>query len=185
MAGQLKNLMQGLYYPAVTGTGTVLVLYRLTMHESVFSAAHDLALGYGIVFVLWFSASFVAISLVPVERYTGYEFLLDTIEVILTFCAFYFLGLFSTDSIREPNLRGVYGSAFVLGVAQALWRFCLPDSHDFRLWILRLTLLLTNGVGLARLHVYAWFNNLAFLVMVILVLVYVLVLRERSLNSSH
>lgn len=179
MSGALKNLMQGLYYPAVTGTGLVLVLFRVTMHDSLQGAFRDYALIYGVLLVLWFSLSFVSIGIYPEEEYSLFEFVLDLLEVGLTFGMFYFLGLFSTDVIHDPNLRGMYGLIALATVVQALWRLFWHDSFGLRLWYLRVALFGVGVAGWVILHRYSVFNFLAVITNIFLLFGYYRIIAKR------
>lgn len=180
MANQLKNLMQGLYYPAITGTGVVLVMYRATMHETLVEFVTDYALGYGILFVLFFSASFVAISIVRDRDYLLWEFFLDVLEVVCVFYAFYYLGLFDTSRIVPPNFKGVYASIAVLAIFQALWRLFLIDDVGRRLVNLRIATISVAALGYVFLHRYTWFNVASLLAYFLLVVQYIRTLQHRT-----
>lgn len=180
MAKHLKNLMQGLYYPAVTGTGLVLVLYRGTRHETLPSALADFALIYGILFVVWFSLSFTKISMIPDRNYTLFEFSLDLVEVALTFGMFYYIGLFSMDQILTPRLDGMYGLLVLLTIAQALWRLLQTDRHSKDMWVLRLTLFSTSLIGYFWLHKYLAFNIMAALINSSIAFFYLRVIHQQT-----
>jgi hypothetical protein len=182
MAAQLKNLMQGLYYPAVTGTGVVLVLYRLTAHSTLVEILSDFALWYSLLFLIFFSASYVAISMIPGKNYTTYEFVLDSLEVVLAFAVFLSLGLFDTTSVPPPpaNLRGVYAAIALLALVQTLWRLFLGDQYSQRLWFLRLTSLAVAVAGFLFLHQYRWFNTAALAVLLVCTARYLSIMKSRA-----
>lgn len=180
MANQLKNLMQGLYYPAITGTGVVLVMYRATMHKTLVEFLTDYALGYGILFVLFFSASFVAISIVRDHDYLLWEFFLDVLEVVCVFYVFYCLGLFDTSKIAPPNFKGVYAALAVLAVFQALWRLFLIDDVGRRLFNLRMATIAVAALGYFFLYPYTWFNVTSMFAYFVLVVQYIRTLQYRA-----
>lgn len=184
MAKHLKNLMQGLYYPAVTGTGLVLVLYRGTRHETLLSALSDFALIYGTLFVAWFSLSFTKISLVPDRNYTLFEFSLDLVEVALTFGMFYAIGLFSMDQIIVPRLDRMYGLLVILTIAQALWRLFQFDQYSRDMWMLRLTLFSTSLAGYLWLHKYLAFNIVAALLNALIAILYLFIIRLHTIEQK-
>ena len=61
-------------------------MYRATMHKTLVEFLKDYVLGYGILFVLFFGASFVAISVVRDHDYLLWEFFLDVLEVVCVLC---------------------------------------------------------------------------------------------------
>src|SRR5258708_5053297 len=92
-----KSLMQGLYYPAILGTGIVLLLVRFTMHTSIGATLSDLAIYFGFLFTLFFSASFLINQDVPDNEYRATAFILDLGEIVLVFLGYYVLGLYNTS----------------------------------------------------------------------------------------
>ena len=115
--------MQGLYYPAVLGTGLVLILFRLTMHRTVTAALGDFALYFGLLFAFFFSISFLINQDTPNEQYGLGAFLCDIVEVLLVFGAYFCLGLFNTNQIVAPDLRSVYLITAIVIVVQNGWNY--------------------------------------------------------------
>lgn len=164
--------MQGLYYPAVTGSGIVLVLYRVTMHNSPESMMRDFSLGYGSLALLLFSANFLAICRVPPLEYSPHRFVIDVLEICAAFAAFYFLGLFDTTRITTPDLRLVYLCMTVLGLLSIGWTVGLTREPGYLLWAARIGLLAVGGAGSVWLYSFWWFNVTAFFVCCLLIVLY-------------
>lgn len=160
----LHRLMQGLYYPAVTGSGIVLVLYRATMHSSFWDLIRDFSIGYGFLALLLFSANFLAICRISPLQYTSRRFVIDALEICAAFAAFYFLGLFDTMKIAAPDLRLVYLCMTVLALLSIGWTAGFTRGSDYLLWAVRIGLLALGGAGFLWLYSHLWFNVVAFYV---------------------
>ncbi len=137
MCQQLHYLMTGLYYPAVLGTGLVLVLFRCANHSGPEYIITDFALGFGALFIVFFSLSFLAITRIDSAEYTPNLFCLDLIEVTCIFFSFYFLGLLDSSVIQPPRLAAVYWLIVFLGVVQGIGSWVREREHSKLRWTLR------------------------------------------------
>ena len=157
-----------------------MVLFRITMHDSLKTIICDYAIGYGVWFILFFSSSFIAISLLQEEKYCFYEFILDVIEVISAFSVFFFLGLFDTNTIHTPNFRGIYSSIFCITFIQFLWRYHIIDSFSDILMILRGILLLLATLGAVWFYKFNVFNFINLVAMFFLLYKYFIIIKLMS-----
>jgi hypothetical protein len=112
-----------LYYPAVLGTCVVLLLLRITLERNLSEAVKDIALYFGLVTIMYFSASFLVIDAFKSKDYGVMLFLLDTVEMIIIFLAFFALGLFKTESIVEMHLSAFYYLFALLIILQNVWNY--------------------------------------------------------------
>jgi hypothetical protein len=135
MNQKLHNIMFGLYYPAVLGTGLVTLNLHGTYHDSFPSALRDPAIQLGAVFLLYFTASFAA-SFEP-PKYGACAFIFDLIEVALMFLAFYFLRLFES-SLVTPQVHGAYVVLVISILLQFAWRWAAGKKKPWTRAYLRL-----------------------------------------------
>src|SRR5436305_988158 len=94
----LWTLMQGLYYPAVLGTGLVLLINKFTVYKLFSNAATDLSIYFGVLILIYFSVSFLVNQTISQSNYGSLAFLTDITEIILIFFMFYFLGFFDPSN---------------------------------------------------------------------------------------
>ncbi len=171
MSARRKNLMQGLYYPAVLGTGMVIVLFRMTLHPSIGSALTDFGLYFGVFFLGLFSGCFLAISDVPAEEYGLGKFVIDLLEVGLMFLAYYWAGLFDTNKIQILNLPAIYLVLASAVILQQIWSALTTALRSRQLWKVRI-------VTLAVLFLGAIFGRNSFWVnVIVLLLLYSLLIK--------
>ena len=168
---RLKCLMSSLYYPAVLGTGLVILIYRIVKHENLICAISDIALYYSALALIFFSVCFLAVSETKVNEYRPLLFLFDVIEVVSIFLIYYFLGLFASD-MPTPNLRAVYIVLAVLLPIQWIW--VLFTSWDVKsLEIIRIAFILVLIIG-AFLSIHTWINILILIALYIFTIWYLI-----------
>lgn len=181
MRRHLHSLMVGLYYPAVLGTGVVLVLFRFASNPGRGAFLSDSTLGFGLLFIAFFSGSFLAISQVDPRAYSFFLFTLDLLEVVCIFFAFYFLGLLDSTGLEVPRLRGVYLTLAILSVVQACgsWR----RSYNLTRSLLRIA---TGVIALSAAiltHVSAAINILALFAFYSFLAGYLWTFRAKGVDS--
>jgi hypothetical protein len=81
--------MQGLYYPAILGSGIVLIMIRISRGHGWTT---DISVYFAVIFSLFFSLSFLINEHTSDKDYGIAAFIIDIVETILVFLAFYFLG---------------------------------------------------------------------------------------------
>lgn len=124
--GPLKDIMYGLVYPAVLGTGLVLLALHIARLNAGVWVIHDSVSSLAVAAGCFYTLSFTALSEGKEERsklsYRWPAFIVDGIEVALMFCCFYFLGLLS-EKETAPDLPFVYGALIVdFIIIQPVWR---------------------------------------------------------------
>lgn len=117
---KLHDVMYGLFYPAVLGAGLVGLSLHGAGESSVGFACRAPAMQLGVLFLLYFTASFAASFGLP--KYGASAFLLDLGEVFLMFLAFYLLRLFER-SVETPRIHAAYLVLLVSILWQFLWRW--------------------------------------------------------------
>jgi hypothetical protein len=169
MKEKLHRLMYGLYYPAVAGTGLVLVMLRGTYHSDWHARIADPAIQLGILFLLLFSASFM--NWCEPKLYGAMAFIFDTIEVGLMFGGLFFLHLFDT-SLVAPNASAAYVIFAVAISLQCFWRFFVGFRWH-RLWGLRLLAVGALIAGWVLENRYSWIHAAVILVVAVAVGFYI------------
>ncbi len=130
----LQDLMYGLIYPGVLGTGLVLSGQRATKEASIAAALTDPALWVAAAAGLFFAASFASVFEEPQKKneneewYGWWPFVIDSVEVVLMFACFYFLGLFEVPNVPPPELHWAYGLLIVEIWWQCLWRWSITGA---------------------------------------------------------
>ena len=147
----LRDVMYGLIYPAVLGTGLVLAVLRVTKEPTGYARFHDSALYVAFASGLFYTFSFTSQSEKQpggsVIAYRLPAFLLDFSEVILMFLCFYYLGLLD-DRVIDPRLSPAYGFLlFDVVVIQPLWRL-VAGVRAFDFWKWRLVVVAALVAGL-------------------------------------
>lgn len=129
----MHQLMYGLVYPAVLGTGMVLTAERITGDGSFSLAFFDPSVQLSIAASLVFAASFVSAFHLQSDvagkvenlSYNIVALLLDFLEVALMFLCFHFLKLFQAPANPWPNA----GMAYLMMVAdiplQYVWELAV------------------------------------------------------------
>jgi hypothetical protein len=122
----LRDIMYGLIYPAVLGTGLVLLVLHLTRGSSPASWLQDPAVYPAIAAGFFYTFSFTALSETEEDKtrlcYQWFAFFVDWAEVALMFGCFYFLGLMD-EKMPGPRLVPVYILLFAdVLLVQPVWR---------------------------------------------------------------
>jgi hypothetical protein len=168
----LKDIMYGLIYPAVLGTGLVLAVLRATKEPSAYSRLHDpslyIAVASGAFYVLSFTAPFEMRADKLRIAYRWPAFLIDWCEVALMFLCFYYLGLLD-DKVENARLSPAYACLFVdVILIQPLWRL-MAGVYVYTEWQSRLVVavVLAGGMitGLFGNAVHPWIDAIASLLM--------------------
>ena len=150
------TLMQGLYYPAVLGTGLVLLINKFTVYGSLGNAATDISIYFGILILAYFSVSFLINQTISLSNYGSLAFLSDIIEIILIFFLFYFLSFFDPSNSNKIEFRRFYLLLAAIPVLQQVWNYAVREDKSFYgLTIIAAVILLIGGLW--GFH-YAWFN---------------------------
>jgi hypothetical protein len=174
----LQDLMYGLIYPGVLGTGLVLSGQRATKEASVVAALTDPALWVAAAAGLFFAVSFASVFEEPqkedaTEEWYGWTpFLIDLVEVVLMFACFYFLGLFEVPNVPPPELHWAYGLLIVEIWWQCLWRWSI-GLKPFRLWGMKVGVTAVLVLGWIYGPQYPWSNILFSLGVAVFVIIYV------------
>jgi hypothetical protein len=147
----LRDIMYGLIYPAVLGTGLVLAVLRVTKEPTAYARFHDSALYVAFASGLFYTFSFTSQSEKQPDgseiAYRRLAFLVDFSEVILMFSCFYYLGLLD-DRVIDPRLSPAYGFILVdVAVIQPLWRL-VAGVRVFDFWKWRLVVMAALVAGL-------------------------------------
>jgi hypothetical protein len=131
----LQQLMYGLIYPAVLGTGIVLTGVRGAHDGSFFNALLDPSIQLGFIAGLFFCASFDSAFYWPPRQsghYSAWAFGVDFIEVVLMFICFHYLRLFELPEKPLPNLRVAYAMLAADVVLQYGWRWVVGLDWKYK-----------------------------------------------------
>ncbi len=172
----LQQLMYGLIYPAVLGTGIVLIGVRAAHHSSTIDALLDPSIQLGVMAGLFFCASFDSAFYWPEGKnghYTSWAFGVDAVEVILMFVCFHFLRLFE-DPVKlvPPFLPAAYAMLTADVLLQFAWRAVVGIGWSYKWW-------LRSGIAAALLlgaflgHRFWWINVAISVVVAVSVIAYV------------
>ena len=122
----LQQLMYGLIYPAVLGTGITMTAVRAAHHHSIANALLDPSIEVGFIAGLFFCASFDSAFYWPLGQKGHYRksaFGIDFLEVILMFVCFHFLRLFEDPKdLLKPDLFYAYLMLGIDVLLQFGWR---------------------------------------------------------------
>jgi hypothetical protein len=171
------QLMYGLYYPGVLGTGVVLTALRASPQASFHDVLWDPSIELATVAGLFYSASFVSGFHWPAgvkARYSILAFFLDCVEVVLMFLCFYYLRLFDppTLPLPEPRLRAAYIVLALDVLLQFAWR-CAAGLEPWVKWWLRLIVAAILVVGAFVWKYSPWVSMSIAVIVAIFVIVYV------------
>ena len=141
----IHQLMYGLLYPGVLGTGIVLTAVRAAHDDSVSRAFLDQSVHTSVTACLFFAASFVSAYYWPPPaahpaqppKYSGGAFACDLLEIVLMFICFHFLGLFELPTIVAPNLLWACLALAADVLLQFIWRKAAHIKDWWRMWKLR------------------------------------------------
>lgn len=171
----LQQLMYGLIYPAVLGTGIVLTGVRGAHDGSLFNALTDPSIQLGFIAGLFFCASFDSAFYWPPKQkghYSAWAFGVDFVEVVLMFICFHYLRLFELPDKPAPNLRLAYAMLAADVVLQYLWRWVTGLEVLYR-WKLRLFIAVVLAAGAIFGDKVNWVNGAITAVVTGFVVVYV------------
>ena len=176
VSGPLQQLMYGLIYPAVLGTGIVLIGVRAAHHASAIHALLDPSIQLGVMAGLFFCASFDSAFYWPAGqngRYTSLAFCVDAVEVILMFVCFHYLRLFE-DPVKlvPPFLPVAYGALTADVLLQFAWRKAAGLDPLYR-WLLRSSIAAVLLLGAFFGEQYRWVNVAIGLAVIVFIVVYV------------
>lgn len=173
----LQQLMYGLIYPAVLGTGIVLTGVRAAHHSSAIDALLDPSIQLGVMAGLFFCASFDSAFYWPAGKtghYTGRAFALDFLEVILMFICFHYLRLFEDPvKLLEPFLPAAYIMLMADVLLQFFWRMAVGLDWRYR-WVLRTSVAGVLLLGALFGQRFWWINVAVSLAVGVFVVVYVI-----------
>ena len=151
----LKDIMYGLIYPAVLGTGLVLGVIRLFKEDTVVGRIHDPALYVGISACAFYILSYTSSVETRADRtkiaYRLPTFLVDLCEVFLMFACFYSLGLLQNE--EWPPVDASLAPAYLwllidVTIVQFLWRL-FAGVDVMVAWKSRLLVAIMLGFGIA------------------------------------
>lgn len=146
----LQQLMYGLIYPAVLGTGITMTAVRAAHHHSIANALLDPSIEVGFIAGLFFCASFDSAFYWPLGQKGHYRksaFGIDFLEVILMFVCFHFLRLFEEPKdLLKPDLFYAYLMLGIDVLLQFGWRKVVGLDPLYR-WHLRLGIAVVLFVG--------------------------------------
>jgi hypothetical protein len=179
------DIMYGMIYPAVLGTGLVLAVLRATKEDSAYSRFHDSALYVAFAAGLFYLFSFTSGSEKKEDKtdiaYRWPTFLVDFLEVILMFLCFYFLGLLDDHAV-DPRLSPAYAFLLIDVVfIQPLWRLVAGVEVLYYFWFrATVAMSLIAGIifGLRSGILHPWVDLLLCLVVSCCVFLYIKGTRE-------
>ena len=183
MNDHFKNLMLGLIYPAMAGTGIVLALVRIAQHNSLLDSVTDFSLWLGMLFVFFFCVSFIAISQFQAEKYTTKLFISDLFESICVFLLYHFAGCFSSTPI-PARLSPIYITIAVVLVEQQIWRFFAKSKREPALAWARWIAIVLCIASAIQFHQFMAYNIAVLVVLYILTGVYAVTLCQRVKSAQ-
>jgi hypothetical protein len=163
----LWGLMQGLYYPAVLGTGLWYLIQKLLMHATMHEAITDMSNYFAVMLIVYFSISFAINQNISQKAYGIFAFGLDFVEIVLVFIAFYHIGLFKPNEPQPAKYSYFYLFLVPVPILQQIWNRAVGHTDRF-LWylsVIGVAILLFGG-----LYGYAYFWSNLLVVICILVL---------------
>jgi len=175
-----RDIMYGMIYPAVLGTGLVLAVLRATKEDSAYSRFHDSALYVAFAAGLFYLFSFTSGSEKKADKteiaYRWPTFLVDFLEVILMFLCFYFLGLLD-DHLVDPRLSPAYGFLLIdVVIIQPVWRLIAGVDVLYYLWFRAIVVIALLAGILFGLHsgiIHPWIDLLVCLAISSCVFLYI------------
>ncbi len=183
----LKDIMYGLIYPAVLGTGLVLGVIRIFKEDSTIRRLHDPTLYVGISACAFYMLSFTSSVETRADRskiaYRLPTFLVDLCEVLLMFACFYSLGLLQNE-VRPPvdaSLAPAYLWLLLdVTIVQFLWRL-FAGVDVMVAWKTRLLVAIVLSLGIISgllgppyfTQLHPWMDLAVAIVMAVFVFWYV------------
>jgi len=173
------QLMYGLLYPGVLGTGIVLTGVRAAHDLSLSHALLDPAIHVAVTATVFFMASFVSAFYWPppsahaahIPGYSKGAFVFDLAEIVLMFICFQCVGLFELPEIVAPRLLPAYTALAIDVLLQLPWRWAAGIADWYKLWPLRclvVAILMAGGFFGAQTSVI----TISILVFVVVFVVY-------------
>jgi len=144
----LKKLIQALYYPAVLGTGFVLLLNKLVIQPAASVVVADVTNHFAVLLILFFSIAYLVNDSVPVDSYGVLPFVLDLAEIAMVFLCFFYLGFMQPDKPDAVNLSRFYFALAIVPCLQQCWNVAvgLTDRRRVLLSGAVLAFLLCGGL---------------------------------------
>ena len=145
-----KKLIYSLIYPGVLFAGIFTVGLHVPRPTFLHTLLHDSATQLGILFLVFFCASYLNGHELPVQQRKGgqgYNFwtlTLDVIEVILMFTGFYALRLLETGTTQgeKPAIEAAYVCLILVIIEQLFWRMAARIKTDnATAWVIRVVVL--------------------------------------------
>lgn len=162
-----RKLMQGLYLPALVGTGLVMTLLKIGEVELT-TAIRSVQIGFGFLLVFYFSLSFLGNERVAEYRWS--LFIVDMIETIAIFTAFYFLGYFSKGA---PFIdRYFYLALSIPPALHLVWNKLAYGEVRPYLTIMTYLRLLLFGIGFLVGYLWIGYRILTFFSFLALTMTY-------------
>jgi hypothetical protein len=160
----LKKLMHALYYPAVLGTGFVLILNKISVQRQLWVSLKDVTNYFGMLLIGFFSIAYLVNDSITEDSYTSKLFFLDVAQVVLMFLGFLYLGFLQPDKPNQISLSGFYFTLSISPWLQQLWNIAL-GFLDRRILLLRAgasAMLVAGGLSAWKSDV---FNIVAIIVL--------------------
>src|SRR5262245_47784711 len=120
----LWSLMQGLYYPAVLGTGIWYFVQKVVVATDAGVFFSDFSNYFAVLVFLCFSISYAVNQVIHPAHYSSVSFLIDVCEILLVFVALYQLGLFKPTQ-TAANLKHFYWSLAPIPALQRAWNWSI------------------------------------------------------------
>ncbi len=177
------TLMNGLYSPAVLGTGLVLFLLKIVSADRISSLALDLSNYIAIILLLYFSVSFLMNQSVAPSNYRVGAFCCDFCEILLVFLAFFFLK-FTKPAIPETNdYQWFYLAMLPIPLLQQIWNRCVGIRSVSMLYV-ALVGTVPLLVGFVVGYRWMWFNTVITFSIAAVVSFYFAVLLKGEANKA-
>lgn len=130
---KLLALMKNLFYPAVLGTGFIVLLNRIFIRQGINACFKDITTYFGVIIMVAFCFLYMETFLLQ-SVYRILTFFLDLVEIILFFLLFHFLGFFD---YKATSLKIFYLLLSVSPIITQLWNVSV-DDNDKILWVISL-----------------------------------------------
>lgn len=175
----LKDIMYGLIYPAVLGTGLVLFVLHITKNTSALSWLSDVVRYPALAAGCFYISSFTALSETAEGKarlsYQWRPFALDWLEVGLMFGCFYFLG-FMDEGITARHLGLAYGCLLAdVVLIQPMWRLAAGVNvyTFFRDRVVVGSLLIGGIISAPMAKLHPWVDMVIAAVVILFVIRYI------------
>jgi hypothetical protein len=179
VVNSLKDMMYGLIYPAVLGTGLVLLVLHMTKEPSATAGFLDPVLYPAIAAGFFYTLSFTALSETAEDKaklsYQWLPFIVDWFEVGLMFGCFYSLGLLD-ERVTTPRLMAVYGFLLAdVAIIQPIWRLVAGVNIRtfFKARVMVGLALVVGMISSSYPPVHPWVDILIAAVVIVFVVFYI------------